>query len=373
MFVVIPAYRPDVRLHSLIEGLNDEGVRFVIVDDGSGVSYASIFRSAEKDHDNVTVIRHSLNRGKGSALKTAFEYVSRMCRPGECILTIDADGERFTECAKGVVSAWREDPSRLVIGSRKYREKPPFKSRFITGVTRSVFAVTTGVRVNDILSGIRAFSADLIPELLKVKGDRYDFEIAELLYAAQHHIEIKEIAFETEYVPDSRSEHFRLFRDSWLIYKMIFVFMLSSFSCFVIDYSLLLILAGVFKSLRSAVETAPGEFGLPMFGRLVDTHLIALIIARTVSSFVNFLLNRKVVFKTGSKAAIVRFYVVIVGLLLANYGLLALVVRDNRLPLWIAQLVVQAVLYPFSFILQRKFVFPDRYKKTPAGLEKKEN
>lgn len=373
MFVVIPAYRPDVRLHNLIEGLNEEDVRFVVVDDGSGVSFASVFRRIEKDFDNVTVIRHSLNRGKGHALKSAFDYISRICKPRDGVLTIDADGERFIENAKRVAAAWREDPSSFVIGSRLIRGKVPFKSRFLTGVTKSFFAITTGVRVNDILSGVRAFSVDLIPELMKQRGERYDFEIAELLYAAQNHITIKEIPFETEYVSDSRSAHFRLFRDSWLIYKMIFVFMLSSFSCFVIDYSLLLILAGVFKSLRSAVETSPGEYSLPVFGLPVDTHLLALIIARTISSFVNFLLNRKVVFKTGSNAAIIRFYAVIVGLLIANYGLLAIVATQDGLPLWIAQLVVQAVLYPFSFILQRKFVFPEKYNNTAPNTDVKEN
>lgn len=359
---MIPAYRPDDRLCNLIRGLEEEDFRFVIVDDGSGVSCAPIFRQIEKEFSNVTVIRHSLNRGKGHALKSALEFVQRISREGDGVLTVDADGERHLDIARQAVSEWENDPESFIIGSRRIKGKVPFKSRFITGITRSVFAVTTGVRVYDILSGIRAFSVSLIPELLKIRGDRYDFEIAELLYAAQNHIKIKEIAFETEFVSDSRSAHFRLFRDSWLIYKMIFVFMLSSFSCFLIDYGLLLGLAALFKNMRSAVETAPGEFSLPILGTLVDTHLIALIIARTISSFCNFLLNRNIVFKTGSMAAIIRFYAVIIGLLLANYGLLSLVVSENGLPLWIAQLVVQAVLYPFSFILQRKFVFPDKYK-----------
>lgn len=367
MFIVIPAYCPDEQLFGVIAGLYSKEDRFIVVDDGSGVGYASIFRRLEKEYSgNVTVIRHSLNRGKGRALKTAFEYISHICREDDGILTIDADGQHLTHDAKAVMDEWKRDPGSLVIGSRHFTGKVPFRSRSGNAITRSVFAVTSGVRVYDTQSGLRAFSVKLIPQLLEVRGDRYDFEIAELLFAAKQRIPIVEVPIETVYIAGNRSSHFRLFKDSWLIYKMIFVFMLSSFSCFLIDYSLLLILASVFKHLPSAVEAGSGEYRLPMFGMLLDTHLIALVIARAVSSFVNFLLNREVVFKTSNRTALFRFYAVIIGLLLANYGLLALVANAKGLPLWIAQLVVQAVLYPFSFILQRKFVFPDKGGAKPV-------
>jgi putative flippase GtrA len=368
MFIVIPAYRPDDRLINIIDGLSFEGRRFIVVDDGSGPQYAPVFRWLEKEYsESVTVIHHSLNRGKGHALKTAFAFIKDICGETDCVLTIDADSDRFIANAEKVISAWKASPDSFVIGSRHYTDKVPIKSRIITGITHGVFNTTTGTRVHDILSGLRAFSTDYLTELIGIKGERYDYEIAELLYATKQHIPIIEVPVSTEFHSDSRSAHFRLFRDSWLIYKMIFVFMLSSFSCFVIDYSLLLILAAIFKRLPAAVEVTPGAFRMPMFGMLIDTHLIALVIARAISSFVNFLLNMKVVFKTGSKAAIVKFYIVIIGLLLANYGLLALVANADGLPLWIAQLVVQAVLYPFSFILQRKFVFPDKNRKA-AGV-----
>ena len=360
MFIVIPAYRPDDRLFGVIDGLVDDEHRFVVVDDGSGPAYASLFRRLEKDYSHcVTVIHHSLNRGKGHAMKTAFEHIQGICGEDDGILTIDADSLNRISDASVMTAAWEKDHSAFYIGSCKFTGDIPLRDRIGSTITRSVFAVTSGVRISDTESGLRAFSVKLIPDLLKIKGERYDFEIAELLYAVKERIKIVEIPFETEYVPGRHRQRFN-FRDSWLIYRMIFVFMLSSFSCFLIDYSLLLVLASVFKRLPGAVEVASGEFRLPLFGMQVDTHLLALIIARTVSSFCNYLLNRKVVFKTSGKAAIIKFYIVIIGLLIANYALLALVASENGLPLWIAQLVVQAVLYPFSFILQRKFVFPDK-------------
>ena len=363
MYIVIPAYCPDEKLFGVIDGLKGENNRFIVVDDGSGESYAPIFRRLEKDYpDIVQVIHHSLNRGKGHAMKTAFEYIERIASEDDGIITVDADGQHLANDARKIISAWESSPDSLVIGGRHFTGKVPFKSKWGNGFTRIVFAITTGVRVYDTQTGLRAFSVKRIHEMLTVKGERYDFEIAQLLYCVKQHIDILEVPIETVYIEGNRSSHFRVFRDSWLINKMIFGFILSSFSSFIVDYGLLLVLAQVFNSLKSTETVAPAEFRMLLFGTRVDTHLVALIIARTVSSTLNFILNRNIVFKQGSKAAILRFYLVIFLMMAANYGLLTLVANNNGLPLSLAQLVVQASLYPFSFLLQRKFVFREKNK-----------
>ena len=365
MFVLIPAYCPDEKLLSVVSELtaqNDYSI--VVVDDGSESEYAGVFDAlcSEEFRDNVTILRHAENRGKGAALKTGLEYIKSAAVGNEGIITVDADGQHLPDDVRRTAAAWRASPSALIIGSRRFTGTIPVRSHIGNAITRSVFAITTGVRVYDTQSGLRAFSAEYIDDMLGIKGDRYDYEINQLLFATKHNIPIIEEPIETVYDEGNRSSHFKVFKDSWLIYRTILVFMLSSFSCFVIDYTLLLVLDAVFRALPSAYPGASGKTLLPVFGKGLDTHLLALIIARAVSSFCNYLLNRKVVFKAKSSASIVRFYMVIIFLLLANYGLLALVSTGNGMPLWIAQLVVQAVLYPLSFVLQRKFVFPTKAK-----------
>ena len=119
MFIVIPAYRPDDRLIKIIDGLSAEGRRFIVVDDGSGPQYAPVFRRLEKEYqENVTVIHHGLNRGKGHALKTAFAFIRDISDQPDGILTIDADSDRFISNAEEVISAWEASPDSFVIGSR---------------------------------------------------------------------------------------------------------------------------------------------------------------------------------------------------------------------------------------------------------------
>ncbi len=366
MYVLIPAYCPDEAIFSVVSGfMGYDDYNIVVVDDGSGEAYAAVFGEllSDKYGGRVKVLRHESNCGKGAALKTGLAYIKTVAAENEGVVTVDADGQHLVSDALKVAAAWRAEPKAFVTGSRKLNGKVPLRSKMGNSITRSIFAITTGVRVYDTQTGLRAFSVQGIDDMLTIGGDRYDYEINQLLFTTKHHIPIVEVPIETVYLSGNKSSHFRGFKDSWLIYKMIIVFMLSSFSSFVVDYALLLILAAVFRRLPSAVETVPGEYRLPLLGMNVDTHLLALIIARAVSSFVNYLLNRKVVFKTKSWSSIFRYYLVIIALLAANYLLLSLVSTANGLPLWIAQLVVQASLYPLSFILQRKFVFPTKQKE----------
>lgn len=365
MYAVIPAYKPDKKLYNVIEGLVDAGFDFVVVDDGSGEEFRPLFDSIEEDFGPVvTILRHDVNRGKGRAMKTAFEYIASVADENEGLVTVDADGQHLPADVKKVAAAWRETPDSLVLGSRHFTGKVPFKSKWGNGFTRIVFAVTTGVRVFDTQTGLRAFSVSRIPEMLAIKGERYDYEMAQLLDATKEHIDIREVTIDTVYIEGNKSSHFRVLKDSFLINKMIFKFMLMSFVSFLLDYFTVLASSEILASLPAAVEIEKNKYLLPMFDRMVDTHLIALVIGRLLGSTLNFLLNRNLVFKTGSKLAPVRYFIVVAALVAANYGLITILVSgDNGVPLWIGQLIAQAILYPVSFVLQRNFVFPNKHKR----------
>ncbi len=370
MFALIPSRDPDERLRSIVTSLLERGEYNIIIvnydaDDRNADVFAALLAL---DPERMTVIRHEGAAGKGSALRTGFRYIKDIAGENDGVVCVSAVGRNTAEDVDAVTAAWNSSPAALVLGSYRYAGKLPLGKRMSTGFTRSIFAVTSGVRVHNPYTGLRAFSVEYLDGFIKEKGSRSDYELNLLLHAAKHNVKIIEVPIEVDNIEGNRTGERRSPKDTWLIYKTIGVFMLSSFSSFVVDYTLLLALAGIFHRLRSVVEISPGEFRLPMFGRLVDTHLLALVIARAVSSFVNYLLNRRIVFKSKSWGNIFRYYAVILSLLAANYLLLSLVSNANGLPLWIAQLVVQAVLYPFSFILQRKFVFPAR----EHGVEKRD-
>ena len=73
--LIIPAYKPAKELLGLLAQFKDnDDFLPIVVDDGSGADFEPIFSALP---EGVRLLRHPQNRGKGAALKTAFEYVLR--------------------------------------------------------------------------------------------------------------------------------------------------------------------------------------------------------------------------------------------------------------------------------------------------------
>ena len=73
------------RLTALVAELaHVAGVRVLVVDDGSGPRFASVFAQAERTGAEVLV--HEMNHGKGVALRTGFAY-ARTMYPGEPVVS----------------------------------------------------------------------------------------------------------------------------------------------------------------------------------------------------------------------------------------------------------------------------------------------
>ena len=92
--VVIPAYEPNDNLTKLVDSLNAELTNFkmIIVNDGSCKSEALQVFKEVATKPNVHLIEYDVNKGKGYALKTAFEYIKSL--GNECVIvTADSDGQ----------------------------------------------------------------------------------------------------------------------------------------------------------------------------------------------------------------------------------------------------------------------------------------
>jgi glycosyltransferase, group 2 family protein len=334
MVVVIPAYEPDEKLLHVVADLRrDTAYAIVVVDDGSSAAAQPVFAALPED---VTLLRHAENRGKGRALKTAYEYIAAHFPQTEGVVTVDADGQHLPADVARVSEEWAAHPEALVLGSRRFTGNVPWRSRTGNAITRAVFRLSTGVAVFDTQTGLRAFAVSRIPMMLEMRGERYEYEINVLLYATRQRIPIREVTIETVYIADNASSHFHPLRDSWRIYKMILLFVASSLLSALVDYVLVLAFSAVFAMQAQGL-------------------LLSVVLARVISSFLNYMLNRKFVFGDRSRRSVLRYYLVAAGILLANYGLLSAL--SAVLPLALAKLLVELALYPLSFYLQRKFVF----------------
>jgi glycosyltransferase involved in cell wall biosynthesis len=337
--ILIPAYRPSPILVEMCSSLLRAGFPVMVVNDGSGDGYAGIFDSLPSD---VTLLTHDVNCGKGKALKTGLQYIKNDLSDIAGVITADADGQHSVEDIKSVFQTFQNNKTSIVLGSRDFSGKIPFKSKFGNTLTRFVFAAIAKTKVYDTQTGLRAFSMQYAADLINLEGDRYEFEINMLLWAAKQKIRMIEVPIKTVYYDGNSASSFNPFRDSFLIYVSLLKFGLSSFVSFLADFALLF----VFRALYDALPSAEALFW-------------AAVSARAISSFFNFLMNKNLVFASKERfwVAFLKYYLLVGIILVANYGLLYLQNIWIGLPLWIAKIITELILFPVSYLIQHSFIF----------------
>ena len=217
---IIPAYEPDERLPRLISRLQPDFGAFVVVNDGSRTT-GRVF-DALRDRNGVTVLDHDENRGKGAALKTAFAEVLRRFPGVPGVVTADADGQHLPEDIVRVARALAAEPGRLVLGVRKFGAGIPFRSRLGNLWTRGEFRLLTGHSVRDTQSGLRGIPRELLPALLEIPGDRYDYEIRMLVRAVRAPGGIVQLPISTVYERGNATSHFRPLADTFSTQRALF-------------------------------------------------------------------------------------------------------------------------------------------------------
>ncbi len=338
MTILIPAYEPDHRLLTLVGDLKAQldTYRILIVNDGSKEAYEPIFKAAEEK--GALVIAHPVNRGKGRALKTGFEYLIKNGET-EGVITADSDGQHLPSDIIRIAKKIVPGSQTIHLGSRRFTGRIPLRSRFGNSVTRQVFTFSTGVRLYDTQTGLRGFPPDMLPWLADIPGERFEYEMNMLLKACQEGYSLVETTIETVYFGKNHSSHFNSLTDSFRVYFPILKFSASSLACGLLDFILLLL----FKSL---------------FGNL----FLAVVGARVISALCNYLANRSLVFSREKKAAghataMPRYFILAAIILIANYLIISLLNVQLSVPLAAAKLLAEGILFFVSYWSQRRFVF----------------
>lgn len=353
--VLIPAYKPDEKLIHTVEELVGAGFSdILIVDDGSGEAYGSIF-DAVKELSVCTVLVHEVNRGKGAALKTAFKYVTEHKINRACVVTADADGQHMPSDIKAVAEAALLS-GNIVLGVRDFAAPDvPARSKFGNNMTKGVFRLFFGMKIQDTQTGLRAIPVEYLEGLLTVRGERYEYETNMLFWTNKEKLILEQVGIHTVYLDENSSSHFRPIRDSIRVYGLILKYLFSSCGAAVIDASVFYLLK------RLAFSTFPAAF-----------------LARAVSSVVNFCVNAKVVFGERTNAiSVLKYYVLAVAQIAVStllvFGVEHTLGIVSPLLSTCAKIVIDTLLFFVSFRIQHKWVFATTKGGKKVTCEKEEN
>ncbi len=335
LVVLIPARRQEPALVPLVHALLDAGFgAIVLVDDGSPVEDKALFDTLGT-LPRVHLLRHAINLGKGRALKTGFNHFLNEFPGLAGLVTVDADGQHSVPDIIRVATTLLNEPKRALLGCRSFAGDVPLRSRLGNAVTRHIFHFVSGHRVSDTQTGLRAFPRTLLPSLVGLPGERYEYEMTVLAHLCRQENVPIEIPISTIYIDNNRSSSFNPLRDSMRIYFVLLRFYASS-----------LISAGLDLT------------GFSLTFWLTQNVLLAVFVGR-FSSLINFALNRSLVFH--SHASIIgslwRYY----GLAIVLGAISYMFIRG--LSHWLGwniialKILVETTLSLVSFSVQRTLVF----------------
>ena len=215
---IVPALNPDEKLIKLVDELKKEYKGIIIVNDGS--TSDKIFKKLT----GCTILTHEVNKGKGEALKTAYNYyLDKLSKKYSGVVCLDADGQHLvSDTVK--MSELVEKENKFVLGTRLFNTKEtPFRNKLGNRITSRVFKWIYKVYIKDTQTGLRAIPNRLIKPLMEVDGSRFEYELNVLIKLVKMKEEIVEYDIKTVYLKDSnKGSHFNVFKDSYKIYKIMF-------------------------------------------------------------------------------------------------------------------------------------------------------
>ena len=241
MIVLIPSYKPDFRLLSLLDDLEAAEIeKIIVVDDGCGAEYAKVFDNVRARGHKVLV--HEVNCGKGRALKTGFTYILEHF-PGEGAVIADSDGQSILKDIMAVGEMLDKNPDTMILGTRKFVGDVPLRSQLGNSITRAVFLWATGRPVADTQTGLRGIPHYLMKDIINMRGERFELEMNMLLTCAKMNVKFKQVPIETIYFDDNSGSHFKAIPDSIRIYKIITLFSIVSILAMLVDIGVFALLA----------------------------------------------------------------------------------------------------------------------------------
>ena len=203
ILIIIPAYNPPIDLfNKLLDKLKDSFAYILIVNDGSSKEYTNFFNKLAKKYQ---VLKHENNMGKGQAIKTAYSFAYDNYKEPKTYVVIDCDNQHDIEDMVKCCQISLENPQSLIIGVRDFTlNNIPFKSKYGNKITRLMFNLFFNYNISDTQTGLRAITPNLVPKLLSIPGQRYNYELRVLMTCCEENIPIIEVPIKTIYIENNK-------------------------------------------------------------------------------------------------------------------------------------------------------------------------
>jgi len=210
--IILPAYNAGRFLGKVIDEIVELHPDFIplVIDDGSSDNTAEV-----AELHNARLIKHPVNKGKGAALITGFDFVAN--NDIDWAFTMDSDGQHLPGELHRFVQSAEDNKYDVVIGTRMNdNENMPWLRKVTNVFTSWVVSGVSGAHIPDSQNGYRLFKAASLKNLV-LKSTNYDLESEILVKLAWSGASIGSVPITTVYGDEVSSinktrDTFRFFR-----------------------------------------------------------------------------------------------------------------------------------------------------------------
>jgi glycosyltransferase involved in cell wall biosynthesis len=187
--VIIPAYNEESHVGDIVKKALEYTRTVIVVDDGS-----SDKTSRTADNSGAIVVRHSVNLGKGAALKTGCELAFSL--GAEKIIFMDADGQHNAKNISKFIELLEKYD--VVIGYRSLNFKMPLVFRLGNWMMATATRFLYNIDLKDTQCGFRAFNKRVYK---KISWESLDYSVESEIIAniGKHNLKYTAVPIETIY------------------------------------------------------------------------------------------------------------------------------------------------------------------------------
>ena len=211
--ILIPAYNAQKTLGFVLKKIEPLKIDTIVVDDGSSDETKSVALE-----NGVQLLEHSLNLGKGAALRTGFQYILR--RDYHMVITLDADGQHDPSEIPSLLKIFQSVKPDILIASRAAEfGKMTFLRRFWNRLGVKAVARLCHSDITDSQSGFRLIRTEVLKGV-DLFTSRFETELELLINACKRGFSVLSVPIKTQNVDGTGSSHFRPVVDTWLVCKI---------------------------------------------------------------------------------------------------------------------------------------------------------